>query len=62
MPYSAGVPRSFVEQKPRSGLDPDAYAALRSLLDVIERCGAIGELQRVFEMIEEDLRGGSRRE
>jgi len=26
------------------------------LLDVIERCGAIGELQRVFEMIEEDLR------
>jgi hypothetical protein len=27
------------------------------LLDAIERCGAIGEPQRVFEMIEEDLRG-----
>jgi len=29
---------------------------LRRLLDVIEQCGAIGEPQRVFEMIEEDLR------
>jgi hypothetical protein len=38
------------------GLDPDAYAALRRLLDVIESCGAIGEPQTVFEMIEEDLR------
>jgi len=37
-------------------LDPDAYAALRRLLDVIEQCGAIGEPQRVFEMIEEDSR------
>jgi len=34
----------------------DNYAALRRLLDVIESCGAIGEPQRVFEMIEEDLR------
>jgi hypothetical protein len=39
-----------------SGLDPDAYAALRRLLDVIEQCGAISEPQRLFEMIEEDLR------
>jgi hypothetical protein len=34
----------------------DAYAALRRLLDVIESCGAIGEPQDVFAIIEEDLR------
>ena len=31
-----------VEQKARGRLDPDAYAALRRLLDVIESRGAIG--------------------
>jgi hypothetical protein len=45
-----------VEQKAPGNLDPDSYAALRSLLNVIEQCGAIGEPLRVFEMIEEDLR------
>jgi hypothetical protein len=45
-----------VQQQAPGGLDADAYAALRSLLNVIERCGAIGEPQQVFEMIEEDLR------
>ena len=48
--------RLEVEQKTPGGLEPDAYAALRRLLDVIEQCGAIGEPQRLFEMIEEDLR------
>ena len=48
--------RLEVEQKNPGGLDADAYAALRRLLDVIEQCGAIGEPQRVFEMIEEDSR------
>jgi len=45
-----------VEQKTPGGLDADAYAALRRLLDVIESCGAVGEPQEVFAMIEEDLR------
>jgi hypothetical protein len=45
-----------VEQKTPGGLDPDAYAALRRLLDVIESCGAVGKPQDVFAMIEEDLR------
>jgi hypothetical protein len=44
------------DQRTPGNLDPDAYAALRSLLDVIEKCGAIGEPQQVFSMIEEDLR------
>jgi hypothetical protein len=44
------------DQRTPGGLDPDAYAALRRLLDVIESCGAIGEPQDVFAMIEEDLR------
>ena len=44
------------DQRTPGNLDPDAYAALRSLLDVIEKCGAIGEPQQVFAMIEEDLR------
>jgi hypothetical protein len=45
-----------VETKTPGNLDADSYAALRRLLDVIESCGAIGEPQQVFEMIEEDLR------
>jgi hypothetical protein len=44
------------DQRTPGGFDADSYAVLRRLLDVIERCGAIGEPQRVFEMIEEDLR------
>ena len=47
------------DQRTPGGLDPDAYVALRRLLDLIESCGAIGEPQRVFEMIEEDLRARS---
>ena len=48
--------RVEVEQKAPGGLDADAYAALRRLLDVIESCGAVGDPQEVFAMIEEDLR------
>jgi hypothetical protein len=48
--------RLEVEQKTPGGLDADAYAALRRLLDVIDSCVAIGEPQDVFAMIEEDLR------
>ena len=44
------------DQRTPGGLDADSYAALRRLLDVIESCGAIGEPQQVFAMIEEDLR------
>jgi hypothetical protein len=44
------------DQRTPGGLDADSYAALRKLLDVIESCGAIGEPQEVFAMIEEDLR------
>ena len=44
------------DQRTPGGLDADSYAALRRLLDVIESCGAIGEPQEVFAMIEEDLR------
>jgi len=50
------TPCCLASSKMLSGLDPDAYAALRRLLDVIEQCGAISEPQRLFEMIEEDLR------
>src|SRR5262245_40163849 len=39
------------DQRAPGGLDPDAYASLRRLLDLIESCGAVGEPQRVFEMI-----------
>jgi hypothetical protein len=46
-----------VQQSTPGNLDADAYSALRPLLDVIESCGAIGEPQQVFEMIEEDLIG-----
>jgi hypothetical protein len=44
------------DQRTPGNLDPDAYAALRRLLDVIEQCCAVGEPQQVFAMIEEDLR------
>jgi len=45
-----------VEQKTPGNLEPEAWAALRRVLDLIEQCGATGEPQSVFEMIEEDLR------
>jgi len=35
---------------------PRAWAALRSLFDVIQRVGVEGEPEPVFEMIEQDLR------
>lgn len=44
------------DQRVPGGLQPEAFAALRSLLDVIQRVGVDGEPERVFEMIEEDLR------
>jgi hypothetical protein len=44
------------DQRVPGNLSPDAYAALRRLLDVIEKCGAVGPPQQVFEWIEEDLR------
>jgi hypothetical protein len=45
-----------VQQQSPGGLDPKAWATLRSLLDVIQRVGIEGEPQQVFEMIETDLR------
>jgi Family of unknown function (DUF5681) len=45
-----------VQQQTPGGLDPEAWATLRSLLDVIQRVGIEGEPQQVFEMIETDLR------
>jgi hypothetical protein len=45
-----------VQQAVPGNLDADSYAALRSLLDVIQRTGIEGGPQQVFEMIEHDLR------
>ena len=45
---AADSPDQFVDETPT--------AALRRLLDVIESCGAIGEPQEVFAIIEEDSR------
>ena len=45
-----------VQQQTPGGLGPEAWATLRSLLDVIQRVGIEGEPQEVFEMIETDLR------
>ena len=39
-----------------AGLIPMLMRRCEALLDVIESCGAIGEPQQVFQMIEEDLR------
>ena len=44
------------DQRTPGNLDPDAYAALRRLLDIIQASGVEGQPQQVFEMIEEDLR------
>jgi Family of unknown function (DUF5681) len=45
-----------VQQSVPGNLQPEAWASLRRVLDLIESCGASGEPQEVFEMIEEDLR------
>jgi Family of unknown function (DUF5681) len=45
-----------VQQQAPGGLDAESWASLRRVLDLIESCGASGEPQEVFEMIEEDLR------
>ena len=45
-----------VSQSAPGNLEPEAWATLRSLLDVIQRVGIEGEPQQVFEMIETDLR------
>jgi len=45
-----------VEQKAPGNLDPDAYAALRRLLDIIQASGVEGDPQAVFERIEAALR------
>jgi hypothetical protein len=48
-----------VEQRTPGGLDADSYAALRRLLDLIERLKIEGEPQAVFERIEASLRADS---
>jgi Family of unknown function (DUF5681) len=45
-----------VQQSVPGNLQPEAWASLRRVLDLIESCGANGEPQDVFDMIEEDLR------
>jgi hypothetical protein len=45
-----------VEQKTPGNLEPEAWAALRRVLDLIQAAGADGDPRDVFEMIEEDLR------
>jgi hypothetical protein len=44
------------DQRTPGGLDPDAYATLRRLLDLIESCNVDGDPQAVFAALEEDLR------
>jgi hypothetical protein len=45
-----------VEQKTPGDLEPEAWAALRRVLDLIQAAGADGDPRDVFEMTEEDLR------
>jgi hypothetical protein len=45
-----------VEQRTPGNLEPEAWATLRRVLDLIESCKVEGEPQDVFAMIEEDLR------
>jgi hypothetical protein len=45
-----------VEQRTPGNLEPEAWAALRRVLDIIEACKVPGEPRDVFAMIEEDLR------
>jgi hypothetical protein len=45
-----------VEQKTPGNLEPEAWPALRRVLDLIQAAGADGDPRDVFEMIEQDLR------
>jgi hypothetical protein len=47
---------SSVEQKTPGNLEPEAWVALRRVLDLIQAAGADGDPRDVFEMIEQDLR------
>ena len=51
-----GIAEIWGKAEISGGLEPEAFAALRSLLDVIEACKVSGEPRDVFAMIEEDLR------
>ena len=48
-----------VEQRTPGNLDPEAWAMLRRLLDLIEACNVDGDPQAVFAAIEEDLSADS---
>ena len=45
-----------VEQKTPGNLEPEAWSALRRVLDLIQAAGGDGDPRNVFEMIEQDLR------
>jgi hypothetical protein len=45
-----------VEQKTPGSLEPEAWAALRRVLDIIQAANVDGEPQQIFEAIEADLR------
>ena len=45
-----------VEQKAPGNLEPEAWATLRRVLDLIEACKVEGDPQAVFAAIEDDLR------
>jgi hypothetical protein len=45
-----------VEQKTPGNLEPEAWATLRRVLDLIEACKIEGDPQAVFSAIEDDLR------
>ena len=45
-----------VEQRAPGNLEPEAWATLRRVLDLIEACKVEGDPQAVFAAIEEDLR------
>jgi hypothetical protein len=45
-----------VEQKTPGNLEPEAWATLRRVLDLIEACKVEGDPQAVFAAIEDDLR------
>jgi hypothetical protein len=45
-----------VEQKAPGNLEPEAWATLRRVLDLMEACKVEGNSQAVFAAIEEDLR------
>ena len=45
-----------MEQKTPGNLEPEAWATLRRVLDLIEACKVEGDPQEIFAAIEEDLR------